>query len=247
MCIKKALIVLILIASTCFSQDMSKLKVIMVGIGGMNPTLDHGKYPHLKFYYTPELKSQAQLNATEKSALSLFGGMKSSREIFKGEPKILADWWDEIDLRGHAILFDKNGVGFWQGWVDRLDDIFDSRGYGEEKELGDALEAIFDDGETADFDDDKEFEADEDDNLIERKMVDFIVVGKDEKPISVASIIEPGKPTLIVFFSLPLDIDITAAAKEEKRNDSFLGSLTQTVVGFEYEKLFQKVEALFDK
>lgn len=245
---KLKLFISILLISTILihSQDMGKLKVIMVGIGQQNPSLDHGKYQHLKFYYTPELKSQAEMSTNAKSALSFLGGTKASREIFKGEPKILADWWDETDLRGHAILFDKNGVGFWQGWVDKRDDIIDSRGEGEEKVLEDALEAIFEDGETADFDDDKEFEIDEDDNLIERKMVDFKVVGKNGNQISIKELIEKGDPTLVVFFAIPSDIDINALAKEEKVNDSFFGALSQTATAFEFLKLFEKVESIFD-
>lgn len=246
---KLKLLISILFISTMLlqAQDYGKLKVIMVGIGQQNPTIDHGKYPHLKFYYTPELKSQAEMSTNAKSALSFLGGTKASREIFKGEPKILADWWDEIDLRGHAILFDKNGVGFWQGYVDRLPDIMDSRGYGEEKVLEDALEAIFEDGETADFDDDKEFEIDEDDNLIERKMIDFNVVGKDGSQKSIKELVETGNPTLVAFFAIPSDIDINALAKEEKVNDSFLGALSQTATAFEFLKLFEKVETIFDK
>lgn len=243
----KIILIVFFIASTLLAQDMRKVNMIMVGIGGQNPTLDHGKYPHLKFYYTPDLKSEAQLSTNEKSALSLFGGMKASREIFKGEPKILADWWDEIDLRGHAILFDKNGVGFWQGWIDRANDILDSRGYGEEKDLDDALEAVLEDQETADFDDNKEFEADENDNLIERKMVEFNVVNKKGENFSVKSLVETGKPTMLIFFSIPIDIDINAVANKEKREESFLGSLTQTAAGNEYEKLFQRIETLFNK
>ena len=133
--IKLLLVTLLIFASIITAQDYNKLKVIMIGIGDKNPTLDQGIYSHAKFYYTPELKSQAELSTNEKAALSFLGGTKSSREIFKGEPKILADWWDETDLRGHAILFDKNGTGFWQGWVDRRDDILDSRGFGDEKVL----------------------------------------------------------------------------------------------------------------
>ena len=245
--LKSLIIILIIAVGLLQAQDIRKLKVIMIGIGAPNPTLDHGMYPHLKFYYNPDLKSQAELDANQKSALSLFGGTKASREIFKGEPKILADWWDEIDLRGHAVLFDKNGVGYWQGWLDRRDNIFDSRGFGDEKVLEDAFENIFEDNEIADYDDDKEFEVDEDDNLIERKMIDFNVVGKDNQPKSINSLVETGVPTMIVF-SIPVDIDINAIAKEEKNESlgGFLGSLTQTIVGYDYQGFLAKVESLFD-
>ena len=52
------LAVLTLGSFTVFAQ-ISKLapKVVVIGIGEKNATLDENQYPNLKFYYTPELQN----------------------------------------------------------------------------------------------------------------------------------------------------------------------------------------------
>jgi len=114
-------IVLLIFSQTALAQDTYDINVIMIGIGGKNATFDESKYPDLSFYYTPNLVSKAELGETAKSALSLFGD--GAREIFEGKPDILAKWWDDKDLRNYALLFDKNGVGTWQGRLNIEDNL----------------------------------------------------------------------------------------------------------------------------
>lgn len=226
------------------AQDIPDVKVIMLGIGAKNATFDETRFPHLSFFYTPELISQAQLDGTEKSALSLLAG-DATREVFEGKPELLAKWWDETDIRSHAILFDKNGVGTWQGWIDRKDELMDSRGYGDEEELEDAFEFLFEDEEVTELDADKEFDYEDNDCLIESKIPDFEVTSVSGEKKSIKNMVEDGKATLLVFFQIPSDVDLVAAKKEVKKEDGlsgFLGGLTQTVAGEEWEQTIIKIE-----
>ncbi|MFA6597043.1 MAG: hypothetical protein WCS69_04910 [Ignavibacteriaceae bacterium] len=231
--------------SLIYAQPKYDINVIAVGIGEKNPTFNESLFPHIAFYYTPKLVSQAQLNETGKSALSFVG--KAAREVFEGEPKVIAQWWDERDLRKHAIVFDKNGVGTWQGYLEVGGELIDSKGKGEESSLEDTFEFLLEDNEIMDYDKDKEFDPDDFDCLIERKMVDFEVAANDGKTKSIKSCVEIGKPTMVVFFQIPKDVDINAM-KTEKKDESvggFLSSMTQQAAGENWMTMFKDIESQF--
>jgi len=195
--------------------------------------------------YTPGLISQAQLHEGGKSALSLFGG-KAARENFKGTPEMLVKWWDETDLRDHAILFDKNGVGAWEGSIARDDDdLMACKGKGDEKELEDALEKFVLKTKDADYDTKKKFEADEADALIEMKMPDFEVITPDSQKISIKSLIETGKPTMVVFFQISANVNLKEAKESGagKSTGGFLSSMVKGAAAGKWDTRFISLES----
>lgn len=230
-------------SESAFSQNAYDMNVIMVGIGGKNATFDESKFPDLQFYYTPELISQAQVEDDAKAAISLLGG--ETREVFEGKPEILQKWFDEMDLRGYALVFDKNGVGTWQGKLDIEDDIIeDSEGEGEEESLEDTFEFLFEDGEVMELDEDKEFDYEDDDSIIETYMPDFEVVALDGSKKSIRNLTKNGKTTMVVFFQISKDVDLNAAAnvKEEDGLGGFLSSTVKSMAGFSWQQLMKKLE-----
>ena len=225
-------------------EDKYDINVIMIGIGAKNPTFDESKFPNLKFYYTPGLVSKAELDETAKGALSLFAG-ETAREVFEGKPDILAKWWDEMDLRNYALIFDKNGVGTWQGKLNIEDDLVeDSEGEGEESSLEDTFEFLIEDGNTVDFDEDKEFDCEDDDSIIETKLPDFEVVAPDSSKIMISELMSNDKPTMIVFFQISKDVDINAAkdADKEESVGGFLSSQVQSAAGLNWKHLMKNLE-----
>lgn len=238
-----SLLFLLGISQSIFAEDTYDVNVIMIGIGAKNPTFDESKFPDLKFYYTPGLVSQAEVDNNGKALVSLLGG--STREIFKGEPEILAKWFDEMDLRGYAIVFDKNGVGTWQGKLNLEDDLIeDSEGEGEEETLEDTFEYLLEDGEIMEADEDKEFDYEDDDSVIETYMPDFEVVAPDGSKKSIRELTKNGKTTMVVFFQIPKDIDLNAAkdVQEEKDAGSFFSKTLTSVAGSNWQQLMKKIE-----
>ncbi len=240
-----SIFILLIFSQPIFSQKGYNINVIMIGIGGKNPTFDESKYQNLTFYYTPELVSQAKLGKEAKSALSVFSG-GASREIFEGKPDILAKWWDNRDLRNYALLFDKNGVGTWQGKLDIEDNLVeDSKGEGDESDLENTFENLLEDDEVTELDKDKKFDYEDDDSIIETLMPNFKVTALDSSQISIRQLIKKGKPTMVVFFQISKDVDLNAAKKEVKKDKGigeFFGSAVQTMAGNDWKTLMENIE-----
>lgn len=220
------------------------LNVVMIGIGAKNPTFNEAQYPHIQFYYTPRLVSKAETGETGKSVVSMFGA--AARETFAGEPKMLEQWWDEIDLRDHAVLFDKNGVGAWEGSIARDDDdLLACKGKGDEAELEDALETFVKDNEDADIDEGKKFNPEEHDAMLEMKLQNFDVVSAAGKKVPVTSLFANGKPTLVVFFQLSSTVNLNEAKEsgEGKSTGSFLGAMTKGAAGSKWSSRMISIES----
>lgn len=217
-------------------------KLLMVGIGAKNPTFDESRFTHLNFVYTPGLESQAKLGGTGKSALALMGG-GATREIYKGTPEFLADWWDETDIRYHAVLFDANGVGAWEGWIDRREEIMESVGYGDDKNLGKMVKEIVRKGKTSKLKD-KKFNPKKSDALLNNEMPDFEVVSAGNVRTSINRLIQDGSPTLVMFFQIPPDADLQSAKESGagKSSGMFLKSMVQATAGSDWENMFKRIE-----
>lgn len=248
---------LVIFAATLFvvtsveaKKKKEKLNVLMIGIGAKNPTFDESRFPDLTFVYTPGLVSQAKMGSAGKSALALFAG-KSSREIYKGTPKVLETWWDKKNLRHHTILFDKNGIGSWEGWLNLVEgrgdrtQMEDTRGKGKKKELSKMLKLIHKKGKTTKVKEGKDFNPKKDNAILNRKMPDFDVVpfdSEESKPIS--SYIETGKPVLVVFFQISPDVNLKEAKEsgKGKSGKSFMKAMMAGAAGAEWEKAFVMLE-----
>ena len=219
------------------------LDVIMVGIGAKNPTFDESRFPDLQIVYTPGLVSQTQTGGTGKAALSLLGS--SVREIFKGSPKILEEWWDKTDLRNHTILFDKNGVGSWEGFVGRRGGILSSAGYGKKEGLDKMLKRICKKGKTTKLKAKKKFKPKKVDAILNRKMPDFDVVTVSNETKSISSFIDNGRPTLVVFFQISPDADLQEAKEsgKGKSGKQFMKAMVRGAAGGAWETTFVSIES----
>jgi len=237
------LMLVLLFSTNLLAQSKYDINVVMIGIGEKNPTWDEKVFPNLSFYYTPELVSQAEVGETAKSALAMVGG--STREVFEGKPELLAKWWDDRDLRNYALVFDKNGVGVWQGKIKvGYDIVEDSEGKGEESNLEDVFEFLIEDGKVMEFDDGKEFDFEDVDCIIETKIPDFEVVALDGSKISFQSLTKGEKPTMVVFFQISKDVNINAA-EENKNNENvgeYFGAVAQSMAGKTWHELMQDLE-----
>lgn len=233
---------LLLLWGVNYAQPKYNLKVVAVGIGDKNPTFNESNFPNIEFYYTPGLVSKAEVDETGKAVVALLGDV--AREIFEGTPEILAKWWDDKDLRSYAILFDRNGVGTWQGRLSR-EVILDNKGKGvSEDNLEDAVEKLVEDEELTEFDNGKNFDFEKDDCLLQTKMPDFEVTSARGEKKSVKSVIENGKTTLFVFFQISKDVDIDAGKKTEESESvgSILSGFTKSAAGVTWSELFKNLE-----
>jgi len=219
------------------------LDVIMVGIGAKNPTFDESRFPDLQIVYTPGLVSQAQTGGTGKAALSLLGS--SVQEVFKGSPKILEEWWDKTDLRNHTILFDKNGVGSWEGFIGRRNGILNSAGYGKKEELEKMLKRICKKGKTTKLKAKKRFKSKKVDTILNRKMPEFNVVSVSGETKSISSLIDNGRPTLVVFFQISPDSDLQEAkvSGKGKSGKQFMKAMVRGAAGAGWEHTFVSMES----
>lgn len=253
MLIKTVLFLSLFLALNNYAQEQYKINVVMLGIGAHNPTFDEKQFPDLKYYYTPELISQAKVGKTGKALVNLFGD--NTREIFEGEPAHLAKWWDEKNLKNYAVLFDKNGVGAWQGYLNLdEDDILDSDAEGGDHEsLKDILEQLIEDNENIELDVDKnkdDFDYGDDESLLEREMPDFNVESINKETKSIKNLVKSDKPTLLIIFQIPKDVDLNAQKKmeTEKSVGGFLGNVAQTTAKQTWLGVMQKIEfSVFNK
>jgi len=218
-----------LFISTGFSQAKNVPAVVLIGIGAKNPTFDEANFKNFKFFYTPGLISQVNTDGKAdtkavKGALTAFGG-KSAKAIYKGEPKLLEEMWDKKELRYHALLYDKNGVACWEGYLDPNKDVTDVKGF-DDASLKDALKDFVGKDKVVDKEASGEIEIIDAGSLrrgkyynyplAERKMPAFNVTDVSGTEVAVKSITETGAPVLVIFFELPFDIDLKAAKESSK-------------------------------
>lgn len=237
--------VLTLGSFTVFAQ-ISKLapKVVVLGIGEKNSTLDESQYPNLKFYYTPELISNTTANATSKAALSM---ADDAKETFSGKPEFLATLWNDKNMKEAFMLFDKNGVCVTQGYrlLSQRDDI-GAKLCVDKENLQNHLKTYVK-KEKEGKESSKEMKLKKSDFMIGYKMPEFNVTAPSGEEISFNSIVE-GQATLIIFFQLSSDIDIAEGKKADQSDKSgkeFFASMTQAASGSSLTKLFINLESQF--
>lgn len=245
--LKNLLFVAILILGTTgvFAQ-ISKMapKVVLIGIGEKNPTLDESKYPNLEFYYTPGLKSNATASATTKSALSIAGVAK---ETFSGEPKFIETIWNEKQMQKGFMLFDKNGLCVTQGYeITRQGGDIGRRLCADKDKLQDHLKDYVK-KEKEGKKSKKDMKMKKSDFMIGHNMPEFNVVtpSGEEKPIN--DIIK-GQPTLVVFFQLASDVDIEEGKKSDQSDKSgkeLFAAATQAAAGADLTQVFVELESQF--
>jgi len=224
------------------AKDKPAPQVIVVGMGAKNATFDESKFPNLTFVYTPNLVSTSDISATASAAMSAFGG-GFTREEFRGDPDWMAKWSRKQRLVSHAVLFDKEGVGYWEGDIDD-DDVFDSDGNGEADALSDCIDKVMK-GKTTDFDNKKEFnvEDDEDKALLNMKMPEAEVTTLKGATVQLVSLMPKGKPVLVVFIQMNPKVDIALAKKNLNSDDSGKSWSAKSVWGA-YENCANPLKAI---
>ncbi len=96
------------------AQNLIKMapKVVVINLGPKNPHFDESIFPHLQFYYTPEI----QADITNENEIN--GHFK-----VKGSPEFLVKGFNEGHFKEYNfLLFDKNGVCYTEGG-DLLQDV----------------------------------------------------------------------------------------------------------------------------
>lgn len=248
-----SLLIVVIAISSAFAQAKNVPTVVLIGIGAKNPTFDETGFQNFKFYYTPGLVSQVEGSKAVKGAVSAFGG-KTAKASYKGEPKILEEFWDKKELRYHSLLYDKNGVACWEGTLDPESAVLDEKGF-DDMTLKDALKQYVEKEKTVEKEASGEIEILDANSLrrgkyynyplAERKMPEFNTADVTGKEVSVKSIIEIGSPVLVIFFELPADIDCNAAQESKKVT---LGQMMQSAGGGSVSQNLQKMHTqLFGK
>lgn len=213
---------MILTFSGCATTYMGKVDAMGVGVGPKPDNManlnyvDETQLRNVSVAYTPGIEIIEQENVGKTAKFVLGDALVKE---YKGEPKLIVDWLNKYQQIGNfAMIIDKNGVIAWTGTL-RSDDIRSSNGiegyslFGGKKFLtmDEAMDKYVGDGKEQDFEEEKVIEF-KDEGLkgmfkgskegpwVYAKLPDFNVVTASGEEISISSIVNNGKPTLLVFF-----------------------------------------------
>jgi hypothetical protein len=239
------LITLMVLSTSLFAKKTDPVpEIVLIGIGAKNPTFNEAQYPDIKFYYTPELVSQAKVGGAMKSALALTG---AARETFAGEPKFLADANEDHELNYSFLVFDKNGVCFSQGYKigQRRSGLMKTVGV-DKKSLEDTFKELLKKEKVAKVSK-KEMKLKKSDFMLGYKMPEYNIADVNGNAVTINSITAGGKPVMIVFFQLPSDIDIQEAKKsgKGKSGKAFGKALFAGAAGATVTSLCENIESEF--
>ncbi|UBM62674.1 hypothetical protein LA303_01535 [Candidatus Sulfidibacterium hydrothermale] len=121
------------------AQNLIKLapQVIVVNLGPKNPHFDEAIYPHLKFYYLPDIQVANGADINHKFDIT-------------GSPEFIVRAYNERHLKQYDfLLFDKNGICYTEG-SDLLESVDISKALcSNGKEFGDNLKDVVKKGKTA--------------------------------------------------------------------------------------------------
>jgi len=95
------------------------------------------------------------------------------------------------------------------------------------------------------LDEDKEFDFEDDDSIIETLIPGFKVSTIDSSQKDIRELIKKGKPTMVVFFQISKDVDLNAAKKEVKKDKGiggFFSSTVKTMAGNNWKSLMENIE-----
>lgn len=210
------LLSLIFLTHCASSNYIGKFDVYGVGAGpepaaSVRNAVDAAQLKYVKVGYTPKLATREQDvgNTTKKLLNSVL-----TRE-YSGQPKFLADWLNEEQkLLNAALLLDKNGVIAWQGSFDS-DKIQEDQGVEGYKLLGgrqylpfyEAFEKYVKKEKTQKYKKDKQinfdqgfFESGKEGPFVYARLPDFSVQSPDGSMVDMSTVIDNGKPTLLIFF-----------------------------------------------
>lgn len=242
---KKNLLIigLLILATSVFAKKTEVPEVVLIGIGAANQSFNEAQYPHLKFYYTPELEYKKQKGDGSKGASIL---ASVADEMLIGDPKFLSDVNGYHDLIKSYFLFDNSGVCYTQGYdITRRNSLMQATGP-DDKSLEDAFKETIKKGKVQKLNK-KEMKMKKSEYMIGYKMPGFKVTDSKGKEIAIQTITESGKPVLIVFFYLESNIDIQEAKKsgKDKTGGQLLGAMKSGAVGSKLTGFCENMESEF--
>lgn len=211
------LILSLIFLTHCASTSyIGKFDVYGVGAGpeptaSVRNAVDTAQLKYVKVGYTPNLTIKEQdVGNTAKMLLN----SALTRE-YSGQPEFLAGWLNEgQQLLNAALLLDKNGVVAWQGSFDS-DKIEGEQGVEGYKLMGgrqyltfsEAFEKYVKKEKTQKYKEDKQinfdqgfFESGKEGPFVYAKLPEFSVQSPDGSLVDMSSVINNGKPTLLIFF-----------------------------------------------
>ena len=236
-------------------------KVIIIGVGEKNPTFNEAQFPHIKFYYTPELiPANEKINEAEGAMASLMDG---ATILHKGKPEFVRNYWNLICSNKTFLLFDKESRCYTIGpdLLHRGDDI-NQAVCSNDKPLGDNVKAIIKKEKTVkqnkkpidleqpdDIYDDvsvsfknyyKKFKK----TMVGNKLPDFEVVDVEGNATTINTVIN-NEPTLILFFNLPKNLDVNKFKdlSKEKNVGKFATSILSGNAGVSLSQVFLEIES----
>lgn len=226
------------------AQKLSKMapRVVVIGIGEKNQSVDESRFPNLNFYYSPNLKAQSSGSEASNSLKTL---SKTVKVNYSGDPEFLETIWNDKEINEGFMLFDKNGVCFTQGYdINRQGDMAARLCINKKSLLENIKDCVKKEKEAKSSK--KEMKFSKSDFMIGHKLPDFSLLTPEGKSSSVKDILN-GEPCLVLFFNIPSNID-TQKAKESGKNKTgkaFARSLLSGAAGASVTSLFENLESQF--
>ena len=227
----------IITINVLYSQTVtSSLNISVVCLGKRNAEFNEKQFGNLNFYYTPKL------NLTQDSATNEF--------VVTGKPKILEEWWAKQDLQHHAILFDSNGNGAWEGKLISNSSILKNIGFNETT-FEEALKKYVKNNETI-TETKREFIIYSSNSVYrgkyyqypfaERKITPFYIYDKASNAFLINELINNEKPFLLVFFYLDNFKAFSGDYPSNKTQNS-----TDKIINHNTIKLFNELNQIISK
>lgn len=247
------LILALLISGYSFAQNLTKIvpKIIVIGLGEKNPNFDESQFPDLNFYYTPTLDidygSEEMVAAAIKKATNPF--YKAEEVTYAGTPEYITGV--KREPANMALLFDSEGTCYTVAY--NLNHDLAGARTNNKKTLADNLNDVVKKGKTAKAAK-KPYSKGKPHSIIGNKIEDFPIQSLDGENLELGDLLGD-KATLVVFFSLPLDIDfrplltqeeMKALGKKEAKKANFKANLIQQM-GKDATEVLRDLETKFYK
>jgi hypothetical protein len=244
--IASMLAIAILLPAMSMAQKMPKKhksapdETIIVIVGKPNPTFNESQYPHLRFYYLPDVSFIVDDKAKTKVKLSGFS--QETTATYYGEPEFIVRFGSKRHIASdnavYGIVVDKNGVVAYQrafsnslaAHNDNSDEMnwtilsVARKGIGQKGPLEDYLKDYVEKGKEMKLDKDKSYTPGqeptykgwEDGDIEGLELPDFKMVKSDGTAVSIKEVIA-GKPSFIVFSALDPDKNFGSAEEAQEK------------------------------
>ena len=179
---KRIIFVLVLLFVSTYAIDY---KVIAIGVGDKNVTLDESKFPDISVYYVPTMSANMNLDG---------------KMVFKGKPEVITKWFNCSNDVNNFLVVAQNGVIYDQGksitaGTDMLNVDTEKKG-----NLYKAIRNVLRGKEKKESK--KAIKPCDDGGFIKRKLPNFSIITPDGDQTTTDAVIPKDIPTLVIFFYL---------------------------------------------